>query len=73
MSYKAKTIRTFTGARIFNESCEFYAALVFQEIIIDPKMSLFNVNEELGFYLQDYYQKGWVNNSVVFLEVDDIE
>jgi len=31
------------------------------------------VNENLGFYLQDYYVKKWCNNSMVFLEVDDID
>ena len=36
-------------------------------------MSLFKVNEELAFYLQDYYVKKWVNNSMVFLEVKDVD
>jgi hypothetical protein len=36
-------------------------------------MCLFKVNENIGFYLQDYYVEDWVNNSVLFLEVDDIE
>ena len=35
-------------------------------------MSYFRVTEKLGFYLQDYYVKDWVNNSMVFLEVDDV-
>lgn len=31
------------------------------------------VNKELGFWLQKYYHKDWVNNSMIFLEVPDIE
>jgi len=36
-------------------------------------MSLFKVNDQLAFYLQDYYVKGWIDNSMIFLEVDDVE
>ena len=36
-------------------------------------MSYFKVGEQLGFYLQDYYVKDWVDNSMIFLEVADIE
>ncbi len=70
---KAKSIRTFIGAKNFNESRWFYQELGFEEFVIDDKMSLFKVNDKLGFYLQDYYVKKWVNNSMIFLEVDDID
>lgn len=73
MNYQPKTIRTFIGARKFDESRTFYKELGFEEVILNKKLSLFKITEELGFYLQDYYVKKWVNNSMVFLEVDDIE
>lgn len=73
MDVKIKTIRPFIGAKNFNESRTFYQELGFEESIISPKMSLFKVNEELAFYLQDYYVKKWVNNSMVFLEVEDVD
>lgn len=73
MNYQAKTIRTFIGAKNFEESREFYRAIGFEEVEIPGKMVLFKVNDSLGFYLQDYYVKKWVHNSMVFLEVDDIE
>lgn len=76
MPYKTfdiKDVRTFIGAKHFDESRRFYRDLGYKEIEIDPKMSFFNVNEKFGFYLQDYYVKDWVNNSMVFVEVDDIE
>ena len=73
MPYQVKDVRTFIGAKNFDESRTFYRALGYEELIIDPKMSLFRVNEQFGFYLQDYYVKDWVDNSMIFLEVDDVE
>ena len=73
MNVQAKTIRTFVGAMNYKESRTFYQELGFEEVVLSEKMSLFKVNENLGFYLQDYYVKKWCNNSMVFLEVDDIE
>ncbi len=35
-------------------------------------MSYFKIFEDLGFYLQDQYVKDWVNNSMIFLEVNDV-
>ncbi len=68
-----KSIRSFIGAREYQTSRKFYQALGFEEVVIDPKMSYFRVTETLGFYLQDYYVKDWVDNSMLFLEVDDLE
>lgn len=73
MNYTAKSIRTFIGAKNFQESRAFYQDLDFEEIILDAKMSYFKVNEQLGFYLQDYYVKDWVDNSMIFLEVDNLD
>ena len=73
MTYQAKNIRTFIGAKNFNESRMFYRELGFEEHPISDKMVLFKVNQELGFYLQNYYVRKWVQNSMVFLEVDDVE
>lgn len=73
MKYKAKSIRTFIGAKNYEESRNFYRELGFAEIEIGEKMTLFKVNEQVCFYLQDYYVKKWVDNSMVFLEVDDVD
>lgn len=69
---KTKSIRTFIGAKDFQESRRFYKELGFTEFEIDAKMSYFEVRDSLGFYLQDYYVKDWINNSMVFLEVDNV-
>ena len=34
-------------------------------------MSLFKTGE-LGFYLQDAYVQDWIDNSMIFLEVQDV-
>jgi len=73
MTYQAKNIRTFIGAKNYEESRAFYRDLGFTETVIGDKMSVFKVNETLAFYLQDYYVKDWINNSMVFLEVDDVD
>lgn len=73
MEYKSTTIRTFIGAKDYNYAREFYQALGFQEFEIDATMCLIKVNEELSFYLQDYYVKDWIENSMLLLSVDDIE
>ena len=36
-------------------------------------MSYFKIFETLGFYLQDAYVTNWVNNSMIFLEVHNVE
>ena len=35
-------------------------------------MSFFK-SGDFGFYLQDAYVKDWVNNSMIFLEVENVE
>jgi len=51
----------------------FYRALGFEEKEISKDMVLFTVNNQLAFYLQDYYIKDWVDNSMIFLEVSNLE
>ena len=72
MNYKVKNIRSFIGAKNFSESKTFYQELGFQVHEISKDMVLVKVNDDLAFYLQDYYVKDWVNNSMLFLEVDNI-
>lgn len=64
-----KSIRTFIGSINFQISQSFYKDLGFEERIISEKMSLFITNG-ISFYLQDYYVKEWLENTMVLLEVD---
>jgi len=68
-----KSVRSFIGAKNFIELCNFYKDLGFKEVTISSNMSYFKINEKLGFYLQKAFVKDWVDNSMLFLEVDDIE
>jgi hypothetical protein len=70
---KSKSIRVFIGAKDFEVARAFYTALDFTEITLGATMSYFQVNETLGFYLQDAYVKDWVDNSMIFLEVEHLE
>jgi hypothetical protein len=71
MDHRAKSIRPFIGAQDFELSRSFYRDMGFQEHVISTDMSLFTT-DGLGFYLQQYYVKDWVDNTMLFLEVDDV-
>lgn len=72
MKHCAKSIRPFVGAKNYEESRRFYRDLGFKEVVISTDMSLFTT-DGLGFYLQDFYVKDWIDNSMLFLEVTDVE
>ncbi|HTE01841.1 MAG TPA: hypothetical protein VK668_21275 [Mucilaginibacter sp.] len=72
MEQKAKSIRPFIGAKDYDLSRSFYRDLGFQEIILAPGMCLFKT-DQIGFYLQNAYVQDWINNSMIFLEVDDVD
>lgn len=72
MEYNVISVRPFIGARDFEQSRNFYRDLGFTEIILTPMMSLFQ-NKNAGFYLQDAYVKDWIDNTMVFLEVENLD
>jgi len=72
MNISGKSIRPFIGSKNYSISREFYKNLGFEEVITSEKMSYFYI-KEFGFYLQDAYVKDWVDNSMIFLEVDNLE
>jgi len=71
MQHKAKSIRPFIGAKNYEVSRNFYRDLGFNESILSHNMSYFKT-EGIGFYLQDAYVRDWIDNSMIFLEVDDV-
>ena len=72
MEHAAKSIRPFIGAKDFEISRDFYRSLGFEEIVLTPKMSYFKT-EKIGFYLQDAYVQDWIDNTMIFLEVDNLD
>jgi hypothetical protein len=71
MQHKGVSIRPFVGAKNFDLSRRFYRDFGFEEIVLGNEMSLFK-SEGLGFYLQDAYVKDWVDNTMIFMEVQDV-
>jgi hypothetical protein len=72
MNQKAISIRPFIGAKDFETSRNFYRDLGFWESILSHNMSVFTT-DQIAFYLQDAYIQDWIDNSMIFLEVDDVD
>ena len=70
MELKAKSIRPFIGAKDFELSRNFYRDLGFEEKELGPQLSWFHTGA-MGFYLQNGYVQDWIDNLMVFLEVED--
>ena len=72
MEQRTLSIRPFIGAKDFEISRSFYRDLGFEELLVEPKLCLFK-SGELTFYLQDYYSKEWVENTMIFMEVGSVK
>jgi len=71
LDHKAISIRPFIGAKNFEVSRRFYRDLGFEETVLDAGFSVFKT-DRLAFYLQDAYVKDWIDNTMVFMEVEDV-
>lgn len=70
-NFNVVTITPFIGVKDFEISAQFYKDLGFiPEVTTDTKI-LFKLGD-FGFWLQDYYIKEWVDNSMLCLYVEDI-
>ncbi|MDQ2772353.1 MAG: glyoxalase [Bacteroidota bacterium] len=72
METAIKSIRPFIGAVNFGVSRQFYADLGFQEVTLSAVLSVFEAGD-FAFYLQDAYVAEWVANTMVFLEVANVD
>ncbi len=72
MQHNALSIRSFIGSADFDQSRSFYRDMGFEEVSLGDTMSLFKTGN-LGFYLQKAYVKDWIDNSMLFLEVDNLD
>jgi hypothetical protein len=72
MKIAGKSIRAFIGSKNYHDSRNFYLDLGFIEVRTSEKMSYFYVGE-FGFYLQDAYVKDWIDNTMIFFEVENLE
>ena len=71
MEHKALSIRPFIGARDYAVSRSFYRDLGFEEHVLSENMCLFRTGQ-IGFYLQNAFVQDWIDNTMIFLEVDDV-
>lgn len=67
-----KSIRPFIGSKNFTESRQFYTQMGFKEVVLFHNLSYFSIEQGFGFYLQDAYVEDWVNNTMLFLEVNNL-
>lgn len=72
MEHQAVSIRPFIGAEDFELSRNFYRDLGFEETVLTADLSVFKT-AGISFYLQDAYVKDWIDNTMIFLEVDDAD
>ncbi|MCF0065677.1 glyoxalase [Dyadobacter chenwenxiniae] len=72
MKQSSLSIRPFVGCRNFEISRNFYRDLGFEEMVISSDMSLFRT-ENVGFYLQDAFVQDWIDNTMIFLEVENAQ
>ena len=72
MNQQVRSIRPFIGAKDYELSRSFYSRMGFNESVIDVGMSLFT-KDDLGFYLQKAYVKEWIENSMIFMEISDLD
>lgn len=71
MNKQVKSIRPFIGAKDFEIARSFYRDLGFEEMTLGNQMSVFTMGN-LSFYLQNAYVKDWVDNTMIFMEVQDV-
>jgi hypothetical protein len=72
MKLELNDIRPFIGAKDFATSRSFYYDLGFKESKIDDNLCRF-YTDDFSFYLQNYYAKEWVENTMLFFTVPDVE
>jgi hypothetical protein len=72
MNNKVRSVRPFIGAKDYDLSRSFYRHLGFEEFVVSDGMSFFKI-DQFGFYLQNAYVKDWIDNSMIFMEVEDVD
>lgn len=72
MELKAKSIRPFIGAKDFEVSRSFYRDLGFTETVLSPQLLVFQT-PDIAFYLQNAYMEEWIDNTMVFVEVENTQ
>lgn len=72
MKFEIKSLRSFIGAKNFDVSRSFYSDLGFDEKVIMDNLSLFQ-SGEFAFYLSPSEVEDWINNTELFIVVNDVK
>lgn len=72
MSENIRSIRPFVGAKDYELSKRFYKDLGFEEVDLGSELTLYKM-PAIAFYLQRAYVKDWVDNTMVFVEMGDLD
>ncbi len=72
MTPKVQSLRPFLGCKDYYLSKQFYHDLGWEVNDISHNMSVVTITNNFSFYLQDAYVKDWVENTMLFLEIDDV-
>lgn len=67
-----KSIRPFIGCVEFDIARSFYSDIGFTENILNENLSVFT-KDAFAFYLQQAYVKDWIDNTMLFAEVEDLD
>ena len=67
-----KSIRPFIGCVEFDTARSFYSDIGFTENILSENLSVFK-KDAFAFYLQQAYVKDWIDNTMLFAEVEDLD
>lgn len=70
--FNVKTIRTFVPAKDYELSRAFYEKIGFEETFYSEGLAVFNAGD-FSFYLQNFYQKKWAENFMMFMEVENVD
>jgi uncharacterized glyoxalase superfamily protein PhnB len=73
MKQSAQAIMPFIGSKNFQESCDFYGLLGYEISHISSGFARVYIQDKISFYLQGAYSKEWCENTMVFLEVENLE
>ena len=69
---KIKDFKTFVGSKNYQESKDFYIALGWTLNFESDQLSELELSG-FRFYLQNYYDKTWCENSMLHIIVDDVQ
>jgi len=72
MSLAIRSLRPFIGTKDFPLSCRFYRELGFEEVPLEKGFHLFQ-SGKFAFYLQDARVDEWIDNTMLFVEVESVE